>query len=237
MTTRMGVAPEAREGIRPEAREDIVRNAHRSKATPIPAHPLYRPESVETLWDGRFAYQQVRFRYLRRDGTPSALLTWELWRRGNGVIILPWDPVTDRVALIEQFRLPALAAGEEPMMTECPAGLLEHGEDPLAAGRRELEEETGLACRRIHRIGEFMLMQGGCDEKLHFHVAHVSLDDAEHPPRGLAHEGEETQVVVLDAAEAFAMVADNRIRNAPCAMSLLWLQVNHDRLKREWNAQ
>jgi ADP-ribose pyrophosphatase len=189
---------------------------------------------VDTVWDARFAYQIVRFRYLRRDGTPSSLLTWELWRRGDGVIILPWDPATDRVALIEQFRLPALAAGEEPVMTECPAGLLEAHEDPLEAARRELQEETGLPCRRVLRMGEFMLMQGGCDERLHFHLAQVALDDAEHPPRGLAHEGEETQVVVLDARDAFAMVAENRIRNAPCAMSLLWLQVNHERLRREW---
>ena len=122
------------------------------------------------------------------------------------------------------------------MMTECPAGLLEQDEDPLEAARRELEEETGLPSPRVLRMGEFMLMQGGCDEKLHFHLAQVSLDLREHAPRGLAHEGEETQVVVVDASEAFAMVADTRIRNAPCAMSLLWLQVNHTRLTREWTA-
>ena len=127
-------------------------------------------------------------------------------------------------ALIEQFRLPALASGEEPVMTECPAGLLEPDEDPLEAARRELEEETGLPCRRVLRMGEFMLMQGGCDEKLHFHLAQVALDDAEHPPRGPAHEGEETQVVVVDAAEAFAMVADNRIRAGRFTMGPLTVE-------------
>ena len=57
-------------------------------------------------------------------------LTWELWRRGRGVAVLPYDPAADAVALIEQFRLPALAAGLPGVMTECAAGLLEPGEDP-----------------------------------------------------------------------------------------------------------
>jgi ADP-ribose pyrophosphatase len=205
-----------------------------AKAPPVPPHSLYLPESDEVVWDGRFPVQRVRFRYRRRDGSLSGPLNWELWRRGQGVIILPWDPVTDRIAMIEQFRLPALAAGEDPIMTELPAGLLDSGEDPVACARRELEEETGLTCRRVERIGTFMTIPGGSDERIHCHVVQVSLDGVAGGSGGLASECEETVVVVLDAAEAFAMVADNRVRNAPAALSLLWLQVNHARLKAEW---
>ena len=94
------------------------------KAPPVPPWPGLAGLEDEVVWGQRFALQRVRFRHARFDGTPSGILTWELWRRGQGVVILPYDPVTDRVALIEQFRLPALAAGLPPVMTECPAGLL-----------------------------------------------------------------------------------------------------------------
>ena len=205
-----------------------------ANAPPVPPHPLYLPEADDVVWAGRFPVQRVRFRFRRRDGSLSGPLTWELMRRGQGTVILPWDPVTDRIALIEQFRLPALAAGEEPRMTELPAGLVEPGEDPAETARRELAEETGLRCSRLEPIGSYMLMHGASDERVHFQLAQVSLEGEAGAVGGLPSEEEETVVVVVTAAEAFAMVASNRIRNAPAALALLWLQVNHPRLRAEW---
>jgi len=205
-----------------------------ANAPPVPPHPLYAPEADDVVWAGRFPVQRVRFRFRKRDGTLSGPLTWELMRRGQGTVILPWDPVTDRIALIEQFRLPALAAGEEPRMTELPAGLVEPGEDPAETARRELAEETGLTCTRMEPIGAYLLMHGASDERVHFQIAQVSLDGEAGTVGGLASENEETAVVVVTAVEAFAMVAANRIRNAPAALALLWLQVNHARLRAEW---
>src|SRR3712207_6285327 len=130
------------------------------KAPPIPAHPGLTVLEDEVVWGGRFPLQRVRFRYTRFDGTPSPELTWELWRRGSGCAVLPYDPVRDAVALIEQFRLPALAAGLPPVSAECPAGLVERGEDPEETALREVEEEAGLRPERLERIGRFILMQG-----------------------------------------------------------------------------
>ncbi|MGX9965428.1 NUDIX domain-containing protein [Roseomonas sp. F4] len=204
------------------------------KAPPIPPWPGLEVLEDEVVWGQRFALQRVRFRYARFDGSPSGVLTWELWRRGQGVLILPYDPATDRIAMIEQFRLPALAAGLAPVMTECPAGLLEAGEDPVLSAGRELAEETGLTALAMETMGRFQLMQGGCDEVVHFHCARVDLAHATASTHGLATEHEETRVLLLPAEEAFRMVADNRIQNAPAALALLWLQANRARLCEQW---
>ena len=205
------------------------------KAPPIPAHPGLDIRADEVVWNGRFPLQRVRFTYQRFDGARSAELTWELWRRGRGVAVLPYDPVTDSIALIEQFRLPALAAGATPVMTECAAGLLEAGEDPEAAGLRELAEETGLTARRIERIGRFMLMQGGCDETMFLFAAHASLPAlGTAGTHGLAQEGEDIRVLILPAEQGFAMLDDNRIENATAALCLWWLRHHRPRLRREW---
>ena len=203
--------------------------ARPGKAPPIPAHPGMTVLADEVVWDGRFPLQRVRFRYTRFDGKPSSELTWELWRRGR-----PYDPVRDSVALIEQFRLPALAAGLPPVMVECPAGLVETGEDPEATAWREVAEEAGLRPSRMERIGQFMLMQGGCDEVMDYFAAHVSLPDAGTVAGVLEHEGEETRVLVLPADEAFARADGGGIQNVTAALCLFWLRHHRARLRREW---
>ncbi len=209
--------------------------ARPAKAPPIPAHPGVTVLADEVVWDGRFPLQRVRFRHTRFDGTPSGELTWELWRRGRGVAVLPYDPVADAVALIEQFRLPALAAGLDPVMTECAAGLVEPGEDPAAAARREVVEETGLAPDRFEAIGRFMLMQGGCDETMFLYAARVALPAAGTAgTHGLAAEHEDIRVTVLPADAAFALLDANRIENATAALCLFWLRQHRTRLREEW---
>ncbi len=191
------------------------------KAKPIPPHPDVTLLSEEVVWDGRFPLQRIRFRKRRFDGAESGVQTWELWRRGFAVAVLPWDPWHDRVALIEQFRLPALAAGLEPLMVECPAGLMEDGEDPVEAARREVLEETGLAPDRFAPLGRYILNQGGSDETINLFVARVRLPEEGHAGHhGLATEHEDIRLTVLPAAEAIAMLDDNRMCNATGALCL-----------------
>jgi ADP-ribose pyrophosphatase len=209
-------------------------SARPPKAPPIPAHPGLDILSDEIAWSGRFALQLVRFRHARFDGRPSRELVWELWRRGQAVGVLPYDPWRDRIALIEQFRLPALAAGFAPVMTECVAGLLEPGEDPEAAARRECAEESGLIPDRMERIGRYMLMQGGCDETMFLYCARVRIADDAPLAHGLAEEGEDIRLLSLPAEEGFAMLDDNRIGNATAALCLHWLRQHRGRLGKDW---
>jgi ADP-ribose pyrophosphatase len=209
--------------------------ARPAKAPLIPAYPGVRVLADEVVWDGRFPLQRVRFTYTRFDGSQSGELTWELWRRFAGVAVLPYDPVADSVALIEQFRLPALAAGLDPVMIECPAGLREPGETPEAVARRETLEETALQPDRFELIGRYMLMQGGCDETMHYYAARVRLAEpgaaGEH---GLPDEHENTRVLVVPAEQAFAMLDANRIMNATAMVCLWWLRHHRARLRQEW---
>jgi len=85
---------------------------------PIPAHPDVVIESDKRVWSGRFPLDVVKFRQRRFDGVMSKTRIWELWRRGRASALLPYDPWTDQVVMIEQFRLPALAAAADPVLVE-----------------------------------------------------------------------------------------------------------------------
>ena len=211
-------------------------NARPDKAPPVPPHPGLDVREDSLVWSGRFPLQRVRFTYERFDGTRSGELTWELWRRGGAVVVLPYDPWSDRIALIEQFRLPALAAGFQPIMTECVAGLLEPGEDPLAAARRETAEEAGLEPDLMEPMGHFMLMQGGCDEHVQMFCGRVRLTANAEGNFGLGSEEEDTRLRVIAAEEGFEMLEGGGMQNDTGALALMWLRHHRARLRQEWCA-
>src|SRR3954451_19058526 len=100
----------------------------RRPPAPLPPRPDVEVGSGCRAWTGLFPLDVVKFRHRRFDGTMSGTRTWELWRRGPAAAMLPYDPWSDSVVLIEQFRLPALAAGVDPVLVELPAGLCDAGE-------------------------------------------------------------------------------------------------------------
>ena len=64
---------------------------------------------------------------------------------------------------------------------ENPAGKLERGEDPAAAARRELSEETGASCETLTPLGEILASPGGFTEVLHLYMATGLTFGSQHP--------------------------------------------------------
>jgi ADP-ribose pyrophosphatase len=205
---------------------------------PFPDHPDARIEGRETVWNGHYPLEVVTFRNRRFDGTLSEPRRWELWRRGQAAAFLPYDPVADAVLLIDQFRLPALAAGLAPVLTEIPAGLCDPGESPDATLIREAEEEIGLVPRRLHPIGTFMLSPGACDETILIAIGEITAPDADAEgivgTAGLAHEHEDIRVRRQPAAEAIEDALAGRIANSVAAIALLWFAARRDWLRQLW---
>lgn len=204
----------------------------------LPAHPDVLVEAEETVWRGRAPLQLITFRHRRFDGALSPARTWEVWRRGPAAAVLPYDPASDRVVLIEQFRLPALAAGVPPVMVEVPAGLLDAGEDPAETVRREAVEEMGLPVDRLHRVGAFVLAPGGCDECITVFVGRVQAPepgpDGLVGHAGLASEGEDIRVRVMPAAEAVEAALAGRYPNSVTTLALMWLASRRGWLREHW---
>lgn len=206
----------------------------------LPQHPDVQIESNERVWSGRFALDVIHFRNRRFDGAWSGRRTWELWRRGRAAAVLPYDPAQDAVVLTEQFRLPALAAGVDPVMLEIPAGLCDDGESPEATIRREIIEEAGVGVTELERIGDFVLTAGGADERCTLYAGRIKAPQAGPDgiigSGGLASENEDIRVRRMPAADAITRAIAGDYPNAVTSLALLWLAARRDWLRERWAA-
>ena len=104
----------------------------------------------------------------------------------------------ERVTLVRQLREPARKA-----LLELPAGTLEDGEEPLAAARRELEEETGRTGGAWRELAAFYTTPGFCREQMHVFVA-----EGVEPGEARQEDDEAISVVAVPVAELRALVPD-----------------------------
>lgn len=180
--------------------------------------------AIEVLSDHWYVLRKATFDYLHRDGTWTREVR-EAYDRGNGVVILLYDPDAGTVLLTRQFRLPAFVNGHpDGMLIEAAAGLLD-GDDPEAAIRREAEEESGVRVGAITRLFELFMSPGSVTERVTFFAATYSHEQRVSTGGGLTHEGEDIEVLELTLAEAMAMVARGEIADGKTVLLLQWAQL------------
>lgn len=180
-----------------------------------------RVVDVETLSDDWAVLRKTTFDWRRGDGTWRREAR-ETYDRGDGATILLHDPVAGTVLLIRQFRLPAFVNGHpDGMLLEAPAGLLD-ADEAEAAIRREAEEETGVRVRDVRRLFDVYMSPGSVTERIAFFAASYSRADRVSEGGGLAHDGEDIEVLELPLAEAIAMIKTGEIADGKTIMLLQW---------------
>ena len=99
---------------------------------------------------------------------------------------------------------------------ECPAGGLD-GDDPEAAARRELHEETGYLARTFHRLGSYNGSTGISNERFHVFLA----TDLRQTGQTRREPTEQIELVMLPLVEACALALSGGIRDAASALALI----------------
>lgn len=198
----------------------------------------FTDDDVQTVartreFQGYFAIDRYRIRHRTFAGGWTGEITREIFERGHAVVVILYDPERDAIALIEQFRMGALAAGQYPWLIECVAGIIEDGETPEQVALREAEEEAGATPEHIEHVGKFIITPGGSSETVELFVAKVdtSTIDGLH---GLEHEGEDIRVFTVPVEEAYAMVKDGRVANSMAVIAVQWLMLERQELRRRW---
>jgi ADP-ribose pyrophosphatase len=188
---------------------------------------------VQTGYQGFFELRRYRLRHTLYAGDLGPELTQERVERMRAVAILLYDPARDRVVLVEQFRIGALEQGEGAWLLEVAGGIHDPHLTQEQVARREAQEEAGCEVLDLIPIQELWVSPGTANERVMLYCGRVDSEGAG-GLYGLAHEGEDCRVVVLDMADARAALEQGRINTAITAVALQWLLLHRDVVQSLW---
>ncbi|HHH40026.1 MAG TPA: NUDIX domain-containing protein [Sedimenticola sp.] len=188
---------------------------------------------VVTRYQGFLGLKSYRLRHDLFAGGRSPVLERERVESYRAASVLLYDPERDRVVLIEQFRVGALEHPRGPWVLEVIGGIIEGGQSAESVAIREAMEEAGCEVLALESICEFMVSPGYSTERIHLFCGRVD-SSAAGGIHGLAGEGEDIRVEVLPAETAIAGLYGGRIDSTSTIISLQWLAMNRERLRRLW---
>lgn len=196
----------------------------------------------ETAFQGYFRLDRYIFQHKLFEGGWSGEISREVLERGHAACCLLFDPDTDQLVLIEQFRPGAYAAldspwydknKDSPWQIEIVAGVIEENELPDDVVRRESIEESGCKISDIEFVHQYLVTSGCSSETQMLYCGKV---DASRTLgiHGLAEEGENIRVFAVPVSEAFGWLDDGKFANSTILVAMYWFQQNHQRLKKKW---
>jgi nudix-type nucleoside diphosphatase (YffH/AdpP family) len=177
-----------------------------------------RVKDVRLLSEDRYILKTTTLDYRRANGEWQTQHR-ETYDRGNGAVLLPYNPAQRTVVLVRQFRYPVYVNGYDDLLIEAAAGQLDNA-SPEVRIRAEAEEEIGYRLGDIHKVFEAYMSPGSITEKLFFFVAEYEPSMRIGDGGGLADEGEDIEVLELPIDQALAMIDDGRIVDAKTIMLL-----------------
>ena len=161
----------------------------------------------EEIFDG-VVLHVVKDKVLLPDGNTSYR---EFCLHKGAVAVIPITDENEAI-LVRQFRY-----AHHREFLEIPAGKFDFiGEDPLAAAKRELEEETGATAAKFTDLGILDTTPALIDEKIHMYMAEGLSYGEMH-----LDEDEFLSVHKIPLTDLIAMVMNGEIRDAKTQIAIL----------------
>lgn len=187
----------------------------------------------ELAYNGHFKVRRLTLTHQRFAGGWSEPILREVFDRGDAVGVLPYDPVSDSLVMVEQFRPGAIRGDASPWMLELIAGVVEAGESDEDVIHREAMEEAGCEVSELVPIATVFPSAGACTEQVRLFCGRVE-GAAIGGLKGLAEEGEDILVHAVPRADAMQLLAEDRVPNGHTLIALLWLKSHAQELRERW---
>lgn len=179
-----------------------------------------------------FAAYDSHLRHKRFGGGETDVMTRAGFLMADAVTVLPYDPVRDRVLVVEQFRFGPYARGDlYPWMLEPIAGRVDAGEGTEETARREAVEEAGVTLGDLHKVAEYYPSAGAISEYVTSYVGIANLPDGLEGIGGLEHEHEDIASSLMSFERLMELCDAGQLDVGPLYMSAFWLARHRDKLR------
>ena len=180
----------------------------------------------KTLHDGFYKYNEISFKYKKYNGEWTDLLTHEIFGGAHVASVLPYDPIKEKIILINQFRPGVLKQGYNPLLLEVVAGIINKNESPEKAALRECKEETGCEAKNLKKICSYFPSPGSSESYYNLFLAEVESFDTKRII-GQQDENEDILAQSYDVIEVKKLLEEGKISNSLTIIALQWFFLNY----------
>ena len=181
----------------------------------------YKISNIRKLHDGFFKLHEINFTHKKHDGNWSSELKREIFSGAHVATVLPYDPIKKRILLLKQFRPGLLKRKQDPVVIEIVGGIIDKGETPAEAGKRECVEETGCVVNKLIDIYSYYPAPGSSESYYHLFLAEIDAFEGERI-LGLENENEDLLVNSYDVQEVKNLLKEKKIINGVTLLALQW---------------
>ena len=179
----------------------------------------------KNLYDGFFKLNEVTLKYRKYDGNWSNNIKRELFGGAQVAAVLPYDPMSKEIILIQQFRPGTISKDIDHYLDEIVAGIIDEGESPEIAAKRECLEETGCEVKKLIPIQGYFPAPGSSESFYHLFLGEVKSFKGS-KIQGLENENEDIFVKCFKINEVRKKMEDGKILNGLTLIALQWFFLN-----------
>ncbi|WP_372627025.1 ADP-ribose diphosphatase [Arsukibacterium sp.] len=203
-------------------------------------YPSFSADDVEiidksTVFQGFFQIERCQLRHKLYQGGWSRPMVREIFERGHAAAVLPYNPQTDELVLIEQFRPGAMIGNRSPWLLETIAGMIDDQQTGEQTARREALEEAGLELGALWPMLSYFSSPGGTTERVQLFLGQLT-GPVMPGIYGLAQEHEDIKVQLLSRTAAMQLLAEGKIDNAATVIALQWLTLHLTEVRCAWSS-
>ena len=185
----------------------------------------FKVTNKKNLYDGFFKMNEISLKYKKYDGNWSNEIKRELFGGAQVSAVLPYDPIKKKIVLIQQFRPGTISKNTNNYLNEIVAGIIDAGESPEIAAKRECLEETGYKIKKLTPIQGYFPAPGSSESFYHLFLGEVDSKNGK-KIMGLYKENEDILVKSFDINQVKKMLQEGKFVNGLTLIAIQWFFLN-----------